>query len=448
MFSDKLLYLRARFFRSPHLHVPLLSATGWMIVTALVLRLSVVPFVYHEWLSPYNLAHFEQGNVARALLAGEGFGSAFPSHQPSAVLTPVYPLLLAALFRIFGEQTTLAVLAMLAVNCLFSALACAPIHRFAQRGFGPRIALRTGWGWALSPYGIYFSAEWAWSTHLLLLCLCWMLCLAQQIERSSNIILWIAFGALSGFAGLVEPSILVIVPWLLLLAAWHRAQWPAAWRMQTLIAVFVMASVLAPWLMRNEIAFHRFIPMRDSLGLELWLGNNGDSLHWRHGSLHPNHDLGELAEYNSSGELTYMDHKFAQARVYIAAHPLWYTWMSARRALYLWTGYWSFDPKYLREEPLDPPNILLTSTSSLFALIGLVFAWRRKPAEALRLGGVLFLYPILYYFTHPETYRMRPLDPLCILLGCYGLQQIREYLHRSSKHEHAVTLPLVAAGYD
>jgi hypothetical protein len=61
---------------------------------------------------------------------------------------------------------------------------------------------------------------------------------------------------------------------------------------------------------------------------------------------------------------------------------------------------------------------------------------------------VLVLYPLLYYFTHPEAYRMRPLDPLCILLGCYGIQQLRERLRHRSAHKHVTTLPLVAAGYD
>lgn len=426
------------------LPIPEPRSVAWMVVAALALRLAVVPFVYGEWLTPYNLVHFEQGNVARALLHGEGLGSAFPSHQPSAILTPVYPLILAALFKLFGTQTRPEVLAMLALNCLFSALACVPLVRIARRGLGTRAAQWAGWAWALWPLGIYFAAEWAWSTHLLLLCLAWMLALAQQLERSSNLRLWAAFGLLSGFTGLVEPSVLVVVPWLLLLAVRERMQWPAAWRTPLAVASLALAAALAPWVLRNEHVFHRFIPMRDSLGLELWLGNNGDSVHWRHGDLHPNHNARELAEYNSSGELSYMNHKFTQAESYIESHPRWYAWMTLRRAVYLWSGYWSLDPGYLKEEPMDPPNMLLTGASSLLALVGLLFAVRRAPAEALRLGGVLFLYPALYYFTHPEAYRMLPLHPLLILLGCYGVQRLRA--RRSQQGKDAQALDLRRAG--
>jgi len=158
--------------------------------------------------------------------------------------------------------------------------------------------------------------------------------------------------------------------------------------------------------------------------MEMYLSNNGYSLHWRSGDRHPNHDPRELAEYNA-GELAFMDHKAALAASYIHAHPGWYAWMSARRALYLWTGYWSFDPAYLAQEPLDPANIPIATGLSLLGLLGVIVAWRRHRFDAIRYGGVLFLYPLMYYFVHPEAYRMRPLDPLLVILGCRAIWALR-----------------------
>ncbi len=96
----------------------------WMVLIALAIRLAVVPFVYDEWMSPYSVAHYEQGNVARSLLAGHGFDSPFLSYQPSAVMPPVYPLIVAGLFWIFGIHTPAAMIAVLSLNCVFSSLAC------------------------------------------------------------------------------------------------------------------------------------------------------------------------------------------------------------------------------------------------------------------------------------------------------------------------------------
>jgi hypothetical protein len=100
--------------------------------------------------------------------------------------------------------------------------------------------------------------------------------------------------------------------------------------------------------------------------------------------------------------------------------------MCARRAVYLWTGYWSFDRRYLALESTDMENIPVATFLSLLGFIGVFLAFRRKPVEAIRYGGVLFLFPIMYYFTHPVTYHMRPLDPLLAILGGYAVVTLLE----------------------
>jgi hypothetical protein len=92
----------------------------------------------------------------------------------------------------------------------------------------------------------------------------------------------------------------------------------------------------------------------------------------------------------------------------------------------LWTGYWSFDADYLQMEPADPFNVPFATTLTLLALAGLWIAWRHAPYEAIRFGGVMFLFPIVYYFSHPEPYHMRTLDPLIVILGCYAIVTGRE----------------------
>src|SRR5579863_9551147 len=48
----------------------------------------------------------ETGNIAYALADGRGFSSAFRTNSgPTAWLTPVYPLIVAGVFRIFGTFT-------------------------------------------------------------------------------------------------------------------------------------------------------------------------------------------------------------------------------------------------------------------------------------------------------------------------------------------------------
>jgi len=244
--------------------------------------------------------------------------------------------------------------------------------------------------------------------------------------ESPRLALWAGFGLLAGITGLCEPSVLAIVPVLLALSAFKLARSGRRWLMPGVIASLTLASAISPWLIRNAIVFHRFIPMRDSMGLELWMGNNGDGLRFTSDELHPLHDANELADYTRMGELQYMDHKAEQARAYIGQHREWYAWMCARRAVYLWTGYWSFDHLYLAQEPTDPENIPFATGLTVMSIVGLFLLWRQSRFNALRLGAVMFVFPLIYCFNHPEPYHMRAIDPLIVMLGCFAVVTWRE----------------------
>ena len=261
---------------------------GVIVLVALMLRLAVTPLRNFENLMDADHIHaWEPGNMARNLVAGRGFGSTLDSTQPSAMMTPVYPLIVAVLFEAFGVHTPASIFAVHALNCVLNALACIPIFLIARRSFGERVGRWAAWGWAIFPYGIYFSAAWAWSTHLLLLCLCWLLYLAQEMEQSSRLGLWAGFGLLAGFAGLTEPSALIVVPFLVALACWQLRRQGKSWFMPGAVASLALAAAISPWVIRNAMVFHRFIPMRDNMGLELWMGNNGYDLRWTSDDLHP-----------------------------------------------------------------------------------------------------------------------------------------------------------------
>jgi 4-amino-4-deoxy-L-arabinose transferase-like glycosyltransferase len=406
-----------------------------IVLVALVLRLAVIPFnsfLFENLMDASHVHTWEQGNMARALVAGQGFGSPFDSHmQPSAVMPPIYPLIVAGFFLLFGVHTSQSIFAIHAFDCLINSLACIPIFLLARRSFGERVAWWAAWAWAFSPYGIYFSAAWAWSTHLLMLCLCWLLYLAQDLECSPRLKLWAGFGLLAGFAGLTEPSILTVVPFVMMLAAWRLARAGQSWLLPGTVASLVIAAVLSPWLIRDAVVFHRFIPMRDSMGLELWMGNNGDNLRWTSDDLHPLHDAREQTAYDA-GELAYMDHKAAQAKAYIHDHPGWYAWMCMRRAVYLWTGYWSWDTRYLSMEPTDLENVPFATCLTLLGILGLILASHERPFEVIRYAGVLLLFPVMYYFTHPEPYDMRAIDPVLAILGCGALVTLRARISEST----------------
>jgi hypothetical protein len=393
-----------------------------MVTAALAVRLAVIPFLYHEWMEPFVLAHWAFGLIARSIASGHGFGSPFAvTGRLSALLPPVYSYLLAGIFKVFGIETKASVIAALSLNSLFSALTCIPVFFIAKRGFGDRVAKWAGWGWAFSPYGVYYGADWAWSTCLVTLELACLFLFAWQLEKSSRIRDWLAFGALSAFTALTEPVTLSVLPLLGLWTVYRIYLRNRRWQSPLLAAALGGIAVLSPWIMRNYEIFHRFIPVRSGFGLELYIGNNGFSEHWINRSLHPNHNDAELAEYERAGEMAYMDHKLQQGKDYIRSHPAWFMWMTGRRILYMWTGYWSLSREYLKDEPLDPPNIFVDTTLSVLGLLGLWRVFRMDRSLGMRFALVLLFFPLTYYISHPETYYFRPVDPLIVVLGAVAV---------------------------
>ena len=420
-----------------------------MVLVALVLRLAVVALLYSERLNS-DRDHWrfagETGRIARSLAEGRGFSS--PLHAdtgPTAWMTPLYPLLLAGVFKAFGIYTKASALVMLSLDGLFSSLTCVPVFLIARRTFGERVALWAGWTWAFFPYAIYFSAGFIWATTLTTLMLAWIFYAALLLDELASVRRWAGFGLLCGISSLIDPVVLSIaVP----IAAWMLFRlWRERlrWLLPGVAALTVFAIVVCPWFIRNYRLFHKVIPFRDNMGLELYVGNNGETWHFAPEGFHPSDTPREWTEFQQSGELKYMQHKRSQALGFIRQNPAFFVRLSLRRALYMWTNFWSFSPRYLQAEPTDPFNIFLCTTLTILALVGLRGAFREDWVSAMPFAIALFCFPLVYYVTHPEDYYRRPIDPIFVVLAAAAVMQLRaDWKARSLKETKDVEVVLTA----
>lgn len=400
--------------------------TLWrMVLLALLLRLLVMAFLYPERLNP-DRDHWrfagETGRIARSIAEGQGFSSPlFANTGPTAWLTPVFPYLLAGVFKGFGVYTKASAIAILSLDCLFSALTCLPVFFIARKHFGERAAGWAGWAWAFFPYAIYFSAYFIWPTTLATLLLSTLFLVALNLERSPRFWSWSGFGLLGGFAALTDPIVVSVLPFLAAWMCYRLHQQGQRWIIPAAGAALAFFAVVTPWFVRNYRAFHAFIPFRSGFGLELYFGNNGNSWHWGPPGFHPSDNEEEWREYQQLGEVAYMAKKQRQALAFIEAHPGWYVGVSLRRVAYMWTGFWSFSRRYLAEEPFDPPNIVLSTTLTILAFLGLHRAFRDGIPIGMPYVIVFLFFPVIYYLTHPEDYHRRPIDPMFVVLSVYAL---------------------------
>jgi len=397
----------------------------WMVLAGLALRLAVLVWLYRG--PQYAiLAQFafpsEMANVARAIASGEGLSSPFGAPTgPTALVAPVYPYLLAGVFRILGVLTMRSAVAILTLNSLFSALTCIPIFFLARRAFGGAASYAAAAAWMCFPYALFVPVNWLWETSLATLLLTVLVLLAMHLENSPSLRGWLGFGALWGLAALTSPVILAVLP---LLAGWlcyRLRRKGTSWVGPAAASALVLMVCVAPWFVRNDRTFGRFVPFRSGFPLELRVGNSPETdVQWR-SWLHPRESLGELHKYERLGEMAYMAEKRREALDFIAAHPGIFAWLTLKRILYVWTGVWSLSPRYLLAQPLDAVSIPISTVLTLLALAGLRRAFRAGNPAAWPLALTIFAVPLVYYITHADLRYRHPMDPFLLILASYAV---------------------------
>ena len=395
-------------------------------VVAFAVRLVVVGFVYQGFLDPgrdhWEFA-FETGKIARSILTGHGFSNPYwVNTGPTAEVAPVFPYLVAGVMAVFGIYTKASAVAVLTLNSLFSALTCIPIFFLAKKSFGLREARWAAWTWVFFPYAIYFSADSMWDHALTALFLTLLLLIALHLQSSTSLWAWAGFGCLWGLSALTAPVVLGPLPFLTGWICWRLQRQKVNWGVPAVIAGLAVLVTLAPWLTHNYRIFHHPVFLKDTLPMVFLDGNFGNKLHWWDGSQDPcGKNPAELAKFQQVGEQAYMAEKWRRVFDVLQSDRGTVVWRSMRRVVYMWTGYWSFHPDYLREEPFDPPNIVFCTTFTVLAIVGLSKVFRKVPNIAMPYALVLAVFPLVYYVTHSDIAYRHPLDPEIVILASYAV---------------------------
>jgi hypothetical protein len=391
----------------------------------------------------------ETGNIAYALAQGKGFSNVFRTETgPTAWLAPVYPLLVAAMFKLFGTFTARAFFAAVFLNILFSAAACVPIFFAGKRLGGLGVAAGAAWLWAVFPSAVMMPFEWIWDTSLSALLAALILWATLELTESERWLDWGVYGLLWGLALLTNPALGVLLPFLL---GWVvlRARGERRWRRKRgVLAVGVAALCCVPWTIRNYVAFHRLIPLRSNFPFELWLGNNDIfDEHARSGRKSITRTE-EARRYAQLGETAYMEEKWQSATSFIESHPGLELRLTGRKFVAFWVGTESPLKNFRQTDRNLIRGILLSSfLTAMGALFGMMvlrggpkkISPRRTEDRGGRekngteekaglTGKVVWppavfplVFPCLYYVTHADLRYRHPIDPIVLLLAMVAL---------------------------
>jgi 4-amino-4-deoxy-L-arabinose transferase-like glycosyltransferase len=407
----------------------------WMVVIALILRVGwiIVGHTYRFKTADDNFGFgWEMGRIGAAIASGHGFSDAFGgSTGPTAWEPPLYPYLVASVFRVLGIYSAASAFVLLSLNSIFSALTCVPIFLIARRIFSEKVAVGSAWTWALLPYVMYWSTRLVWETSLSALLLAVIVWLTLTMEDRDGVKPWLWFGLLWGITALNSTVLLAFLPASGLWAWYHRAKRHKPSLAGVVLASIVFLACIAPWTMRNYRTFGKFIFIRDNLGAELRLGNgNGADGTWLQ-YLHPTQDLYAMRQYTAMGELAYIEMRKRQAVDYIKADYGRFAVLCVKRFIYYWAG----PPRLAQIWWLAEAKNSLFLASSVLMFWGLGRALRRRKPGAWLLFWLILLYPAIYYVVFPGQRYRHPIEPEMTILGIYVLTEAGRNAHGADAAE-------------
>ena len=209
----------------------------------------------------------EFNELGHQVALGHGY-ELLPGH-PTSFRAPGFPLFLAGIYFLAGQNYPLIYL----VFCALGAVASVLTYLVALEMVGPSLALLAAFLAASYINGIYFATVFA-SESLYLVCFGLSLWLfLRYLKNGSSWELFISALSL-GWGILTRPFALLLLPLfgsVLLWNMWKNSRFRFG---QILIFAVVPLALVAPWTVRNYEVFHQFVLVANNGGSGLYQGNN------------------------------------------------------------------------------------------------------------------------------------------------------------------------------
>lgn len=410
--------------------------TRFVIVAAAVAGLIArLAFGLGYWVNK-PLTHDESEYLTLARNLADGKGLVYDTQGEAASAehfgrAPLYPAFLAAVAR---DKMPLASApaSVKAVQSLLGSAVVLVIGLTALRVAGPPAGVAAAVLAAFYPPLVWMPAYVLSETlySLLALSSALLLCLSvEQEEGRPRYVRGVGYalvsGILAGLGILTRPSLLffllLAVPWLVVR---RRAALAAAVTLGAIV-------VVGPWAIRNLRTYDRFVLVASEGGVTFWTGNH--PLARGEGDMAANPAIKRAnvelrGRYPGLSPETLEPIYYREALAYIAAHPLWWFGLVARKFFYLWVP---IGPSYT----LHSARYLVTSVASYaiivpFAIAGIVCMRRRsgQPSGLWLLAASAILTCLIFF--PQERFRIPVIDPTLIVLAGVSMAGRIETAHR------------------
>lgn|GEM_PF-2283378 len=362
-----------------------------------------------------TFAFAEIGNIALNIFHGRGFSSPFSEgNVPTAWECPLMPYLWAAVMRLQGEASERTYRALVLLQTIPTALSVSLywlVARYVTRraprvpSYTPAAAALVFCFWPESLLRIPEIWYYQWQELAIALLVCAALWWCDDPKRRSGA----ALGAAAGILALINVTPLPVYAVALMEPFIRRRAPLRAMAGAAAVSAAVAGSIVAPWLIRNAVELHAFVPMRSNGWYELFQGNNPRGcIREQATSLHPALNAQEAALYKSLGEIGYVRLCRERALNYMRAHPAQTVWRATERFYVVWCtdifDRWPWDARERLERTAFTWIRYITITCSavvplVIVIYGLFSGGLSELPHPLVFLSLFVFMPLPHYFT-------------------------------------------------
>lgn len=227
-------------------------------------------FLVRNYLHPNT---WEFGELAQPLYDGHGFTKVLETgvRVPSAHMPPLYPYLLASLWKVFG-QSSLAYLGFEVFQSVFGVLLVFYTYRLARILCGTMVAMVAASLVAIWPPLVYLCNEIHSISIYIVLGTAAVYYLVRFTDVSREWKDVAGFGISMGLLLLCRAEAIVLLVAYCLILVWRCGR---GFVPQAIVACLLAGACISPWTIRNYKAFGQLVLISTSGGFNLWVGNNG-----------------------------------------------------------------------------------------------------------------------------------------------------------------------------
>ena len=394
---------------------------GAIVLFAFTLRLTYILQLRND--PTFDNPHMDElyhDDWAQAIAAGETLieGPYFRA--------PVYPALLATIYKIFGQGYLLPRI----IQGILGSLSCGLLFLIGRRIFGRAIGAVAGFiagsYWML----IYFDGELLIPSLIVFLdlLLIWVLLWAARTPRA---VVYGLAGIILGLSAIARPNILLFGPALVVwLAVMYRRK-----LMRALLYITCLTGggllVVLPITVRNYVVGNDLVLIASQGGVNFYIGNNPEANGWAAvvpgtpsgwwSGYHATIERAEKARRRELKPSEVSQYYFEQAREFIFSQPGKYCALVGLKLRLFWSRWEISNNKfiYFQTQHFTPIVKFLPLGFAVLGplgILGLVLCWRRR-LELFPLWGFVIVYMVSVVLFFCNARYRAPILPLLILLA-------------------------------